>query len=110
MRSGLWSRSAGKRRRGGRYAAAVVDVLAKEFPNLADAGTAEVVRDEVARHAVEPGRAFECTLDDLTVANWRLRPHRVAPRVRVACHRLNPSESDIDREQRINEALALLPF
>ena len=99
-----------KQRRAERYAAAVVGALTEEFPDLDDPMTAKIVRDEVVRHVNEPGRAFECVLDDLALANWRLRPNRTSPRVRVACYHLNPSNADLDRERQINHALDGLTY
>jgi hypothetical protein len=100
----------GTRKRDADYSAAVIHTLVSEFSNLTDPTTAVIVREAVARHANQPDTAFECIIDDPILANWRLRPHREQPsRVRVACYRLNPTQADNDREQRVNHALNLIP-
>lgn len=100
----------GTRKSGADYPAAVVDTLAGEFSDLTNPTTAALVREAIARHTDQPHAAFECIIDDPVLANWRLRPHRDTPsRVRVAYYRLNPTQADRDREQRVNQALNELP-
>lgn len=88
------------------YAAAVVEVLATDFPELADETTAAMARNAIARHATAPADPFEVIIDSPTLANWRLRPHRERPkRVRIACYRFELSAEDLAKEQRINATL-----
>lgn len=88
------------------YASAVVSVLVTEFSALAEPDTASLVRKVIAQHVAVPTSSFEVILDSPTLANWRLRAHREHPsRVRLACHRLEQTSTDLDQEQRVNAAL-----
>jgi hypothetical protein len=88
------------------YAAAVVAVLASEFPAVAEEDTAGLVRNAVAAHRTSPVDSFEFIVDSPTLSNWRLKPHRsVVGRVRLACYRMEPTPADNEREHRINTAL-----
>ncbi len=92
-----------------RFATAVVDTLVDvgEFHDLSDPITAEIVREAVVRQVQAPSAAFECIVDDLCAATWRLRPDSGAP-VRLACMRVVPTSADQDRENRVNAAFARL--
>lgn len=92
------------------YPGAVIDTLVPEFSDLADPTTAAVVREAILRYTDAPDMPFECIIDNPALANWRLRPHRdQRARVRVACYRATPTPTDNEREQRLNEALDMLP-
>ncbi|MFC6883439.1 hypothetical protein [Actinomadura yumaensis] len=90
-----------------RYADAVVQALADDFALTGDTGT--VVRDAVANHAENAntaGGAFEVIVGSVVTATWRLHPHRTrCGRVRLACHKLEPSTADTTRLERLNRAL-----
>lgn len=92
-------------RQAGLYAATIVETLAGEFPDLRDPVVADVVRVHVA-HFARTGAWLEVILDDPYFANWRRVRHD--GRLRVGCWRLNPSQADQEREQRVNAALDAL--
>lgn len=91
---------------GSAYSLAVVDVLSREFADLTDETTAEIVSEAVRRYHLDPNTGLEVIVDSPYSANWRLRPDREHPgRVRLACYRFNRSPQDEEREDRLNEAL-----
>lgn len=95
-------------RRATGYAMAVVDVLAKEFPDLREPVTADVVTAAATTHTLTPG-SLEVIVDSGYVANWRLHAHPDVPgRVRLGCHRHPPTETDQQREARLNTLLDAL--
>jgi hypothetical protein len=83
----------------------VVDVLAGDFPDLCDPVVAGIIRKHVYIHARTQG-VLEVILDDPFTANWRLLGQ--AGRVSVACWRLNLSDADQERQNRLNAALDAL--
>ncbi|WP_329051179.1 hypothetical protein OG738_03615 [Amycolatopsis sp. NBC_01488] len=90
------------------YATGVVDTLVDlgGFSDLSAPTTAGIVWEALIRHIQQPDAAFECIVDTPALANWRLRPRRSAlARVRLSCFRLAPTEADLERERRVNEAL-----
>ena len=95
-----------------RYATAVYQILAEEFPRL-KARTLELhVVEQVGLNAELPLRWFELIVDEPTVANWRLVPDHLSEdrwRVQIACRKPRPSHANAAREQRINEALRAIP-
>ncbi|MFF5265017.1 hypothetical protein ACFY4C_39500 [Actinomadura viridis] len=92
------------------YAAAVVDVLANEFTDLAaDPAVARVARDTIARHAASNGDRFEWIVDWPSVENWRLKSDRnQAGRIRLACYKATPTDADLALEATVNAHLAAL--
>jgi len=87
------------------YACAVVNLLAREFPDLGEEVAAGIVRKYVYASA-RAGDGAEVILDNPFTANWRLvlRDRRI----RVSCWRLNPSAADRERQKRLNAALDAL--
>jgi hypothetical protein len=58
------------------------------------------------RKVRQPDATFECIVDSLALANWRLRPGCDAPaRVHLSCLRLSPTQADRERELRVNQSL-----
>ncbi|MFG2001619.1 hypothetical protein ACGFNU_20955 [Spirillospora sp. NPDC048911] len=92
------------------YAAAVLRVLAEEFPTeMGSPVTTQIISDAVARQADQGSEHFEVIIDDPILANWRLKADRQDPRrVRLACCRLRVSLADQEREKRINTVLAAI--
>ena len=91
------------------YATGVMRVLSEDFPGLADETTRSIVEEAVERHALNPKDTLEVIVDNPTLANWRLKADRNDPcRVRLSCYRFNETDSDRERVQRINTALAAL--
>jgi hypothetical protein len=90
------------------YAIAVVNILSGDFPDLRDPVTAEIVREHVSAN-VRRQCLIEVIVDDPYFANWRLVP---APhdrrRVHLGCWRLNRTEADTERWNRLNAALDAL--
>jgi hypothetical protein len=90
------------------YANAVVSILSADFPDLRDPVTAEIVRQHVSAN-VRRQCLIEVIVDDPYFANWRLVP---APhdrrRVHLGCWRLNRTEADTERWNRLNAALDAL--
>lgn len=89
-----------------RYAAAVVDALAYDFPALKDDSLGRLVPKEIARQAEAPSRMFELIVD--YAREWRLHPAHAGGdqwRVCIGCHKTNPTAADAEREQHINTAL-----
>jgi hypothetical protein len=85
------------------YAEQILNILVREFDDLAAASTARIVRDAVHRHTADPYPTFECILDDPAIATWRLCAD--GKRVRLACFRLNPTSEERECEDRINALL-----
>ena len=94
------------------YAAAVVDVLADEFPALTDNSLGRIVPEDIARQAEAPMRSFELIVT--YTREWRLVPDRSGAarwRVQVACFSDEPTAADLQREERLNAALrAIQPW
>lgn len=85
-----------------RYAAAVIDVLASDFPAIDAAFTEE----RIAQHVLNPHEPFE-TCIDLT-REWRL--HREDAfndrrRVQIGCHKDHWTEADIRFSDSVNARL-----
>ena len=90
------------------YACAVVEVLARHFPDLRLDGFAGHVRKWIYIQQRTSG-PLEVILDSPVRANWRLVPHGNGRRgLRVGCWRPQPTDTDLDRERVINEALTRL--
>lgn len=87
------------------YANAVVDVLAGDFPDLADPMIAGIIRKHVYTYTRVKDR-LEVILDEPFVASWRLIGH--TGRVQVACYRLHRTDADLARAERLNAALDAL--
>lgn len=93
----------------GRYAAAVVRVLADDFRALKDETVRRIVTESVARQAFAPVPSFEVIVDDLSSANWRLTADRDDQRrVRLGCFRMRPHNADDERKRRINTTLCAI--
>ncbi|WP_433358817.1 hypothetical protein [Streptosporangium sp. CA-115845] len=99
----------GRAKRATAYAAAVVAALAKEFPDLREPATADLVTTAITEHVLTPGPQLEIILDSGYVANWWLHADPADPaRVRLGCHRHPPIEADQQREARLNALLDAL--
>jgi hypothetical protein len=91
------------------YAASVIEVLRPHFPE-----TVSTDADVLTWWIGHQGSGFATTsaefiVDDVASARWRLYPHPDDPRrVRLACFRSRPSESDAELERTVNEALSLI--
>lgn len=92
------------------YTAAVIRVLAEEFPaELSNPVTKQIISEAVSRQANRGGDHFEVIVDNPALANWRLKADRQdRRRVRLACCRLPVSPADQERERRINTVLAAI--
>lgn len=93
------------------YAAAVVDVLADEFPDLlADPAVARILENKIVRHATTPEPQFDWIMDMGTLS-WRLKADQIeAGKVRITYHEMPPSNADVIREKVINDKLQALEF
>lgn len=90
------------------YASAVLDVLAGDFPDLRDPHVAALVRKRVYLNARVPGH-LEVILDDPGRANWRLVGAAAdRRRVHLGCWKLNRTNADRERLDRLNAALDAL--
>jgi hypothetical protein len=90
----------------GRYATAVVDVLAGHFPDLKDRSLGRIVPEEVARQAEAPMRSFELIVT--YTREWRLHPvgAGLEPwRVELACHKNRPTGEDVRFSDSVNARL-----
>ena len=91
------------------YAASVVEVLRRHFPDLADPTTAEVVTDLIERHTRNPQDPFEVIVDDPAAAKWRLNAdNRDRRRVLLYIHRTRISDADAELSRTVNDALRAL--
>lgn len=89
-----------------RYAAAVVAVLASDFPDLQDPGLGRTVRSQLARQVEAPMRSFELIVT--YTREWRLHPAAVGDdrwRVKLVCHKNKVTGADLAFGQRVNAAL-----
>jgi hypothetical protein len=89
-----------------RYAAAVIEVLAGDFPALKDNALGRIIPRELAQQAEAPSHMFELIVT--YTREWRLVPDQTGRdrwRVQVRCHIDRPTAADGKREQRINAAL-----
>lgn len=92
-----------------RYAAAVVKVLASDFPAVTDHSLGRLALEHIARQAEAPMRSFEVIVT--YTREWRLVPERTGRdrwRVQIACHMDAPTAADGERERRINATLRAL--
>jgi hypothetical protein len=90
------------------YAASVIEVLRPHFPETVSAD-ADVLTWWIGKQAQDPEPSAEFIVDDPAAARWRLYPHPDDPRrVRLACFRSRPSESDAELERTVNEALSAI--
>lgn len=91
----------------GRYAEAVMTVLAEEFVSLRhDTYTEKIVRNAIIRHAQNPDEPFETSID--LTRNWRLHREdafRERWRVKIGCHKDNWTEDDIRFSDSVNRKL-----
>ena len=93
-----------------RYAAAVIDILAGDFPAVKDNSLGRILPEEIARQAEAPMRSFELIVT--YTRQWRLHPASIGEgrwRVKLICHKNKVTEADLEFGQRINTALAAIP-
>lgn len=91
------------------YAASVVEVLRKHFPDLADPVTAGIIEEANERQACDQRDSFEFIVDDPGSANWRLKARSKDRRwVYLACYRMTERESDVQLVHTVNTALSVL--
>ncbi|MGP4027338.1 hypothetical protein [Actinomadura sp. 3N407] len=92
------------------YADTVVEILSGEFADLAaDPAVARVLHRKIAEYVAGPAAGFEWIVDWPSVANWRLKPDQERPgRLRLACYKQTPSDTDRALEEKVNARLATL--
>jgi hypothetical protein len=92
-----------------RYAAAVIDVLASEFPDVADQSQGRlgwIARNDVTRQASSPDHWFELIVT--YTREWRLHPIGAGLdpwRVELVCHKDRVTDTDIRLSDQINAQL-----
>ena len=91
-----------------RYASDVIAVLLDDFPDLRDPAIAGMVRNAVLRNA-RTQSGLEIIVDDPRRANWKLvAAARDRSRVRLGCWRVNLTDADRERLERLNAALDVI--
>jgi hypothetical protein len=87
-----------------RYAAAVIDILAPDFPAVKDNSLGRILPEEIARQAEAPMRSFELIVT--YTREWRLIPaDGDRRRVQLACFKARASYEESARSRRMNAAL-----
>jgi hypothetical protein len=88
-----------------RYASDVIAALLDDFPDLLDPAIAGMVRKAVLANA-RTQSGLEVILDDPRRANWKLvAAAGDRSRVHVGCWRLNLTDADRERKERLNAVL-----
>jgi hypothetical protein len=90
----------------GRYATAVIGVLAKDFPDVADDNLGRLVRSDLTKQAASPDHRFELIVT--YTREWRLHPVGAGPepwRVELVCHKNNVTAADVRFSDSVNARL-----